>query len=92
MSVGAQLWTSADGNVSLRSGAVPLPAGTTADGGLTGLTLTGPVNQAKIVGPSDIGSCKGKNGVHGVWEVGVGLKVEWSVELTGGGVGGEEVQ
>ena len=67
MSVGAQLWTAADGNVSLRSGAEPLPAGTTADGGLTGLTLTGPVNQAKIVGPSDIGSCKGVGGGGRRW-------------------------
>ncbi|KAL4421363.1 hypothetical protein ABPG75_010654 [Micractinium tetrahymenae] len=58
MSVGAKLWTSWDGPAPITASAAPLPPGTTAYGGLTGLRLQGPVNSATVVGPSDIMACK----------------------------------
>ena len=57
MSVGATLFTSMDGNASLTVEKFPLPAGTTAYGGLTGFTIQGPMNSAKVIA-SDIASCK----------------------------------
>ncbi len=58
MSVGAKLWTEWDGAEPITAAAAPLPAGTTAYGGLTGLRLQGPVNAATVVGPSDVMACK----------------------------------
>lgn len=58
MSVGAKLWTEWDGPAPITAAAAPLPAGTTAYGGLTGLRLQGPVNAATVVGPSDVMACK----------------------------------
>lgn len=58
MAVGAKLWTSYDGNATLQTIKTALPANTTAYGGLTGLQITGPVNKATVVGPSDIMACK----------------------------------
>ncbi|KAI7839463.1 hypothetical protein COHA_006864 [Chlorella ohadii] len=58
MATGAKLWTAYDGPAPLQSTRQPLPAGTTAAGGMTGVRLTAPGGSARVVGPSDVGACK----------------------------------
>lgn len=57
MAVGATLYTAADGPATLTVPKFPLPKDTTAYGGLSGFSINGPVNSAKVL-TSDIGTCK----------------------------------
>lgn len=57
MSVGATLYTAADGPAVLTVPKFAMPANTSAYGGLTGFTIKGPLNSAKVIA-SDIGTCK----------------------------------
>lgn len=57
LSVGATVYTLFDGVANLKTAKKALPAGTTAQGGLTGIVISGPVNSATVV-ESDIRACK----------------------------------
>lgn len=55
--VGATLYSLYDGTATLKTTKMALPNDVTAYGGLTGITISSPVNSAKIVA-ADIRSCK----------------------------------
>lgn len=57
MSVGATLFTSADGPATLQVKKFPMPSNTTFNGGLTGFQIYGPYNNATVL-TSDVASCK----------------------------------
>ncbi|KAL6766775.1 hypothetical protein ACKKBG_A37315 [Auxenochlorella protothecoides x Auxenochlorella symbiontica] len=57
MAVGGTIFSLYDGTASIKSAKTALPAGLTAQGGVTGIKLTGPVNSATVV-QSDLRACK----------------------------------
>lgn len=57
MAVGATLYSLYDGTASLQTSKMALPNDVTAYGGLTGITISSPVNSATLVS-SDVRACK----------------------------------